>query len=261
MFCGKCGTQLNDGAKFCRKCGAAAAGQQAAPPRETQQYAYTPALPGKKASLFKVFLIAVPLQYICCFSLVSFNYDALEKAVFSDYYYSLAPSFQAEIIPEGSPGVPPPKNQPKPAPAPPPPRVPYIHWSDIPASQEALFNMALFLVIYGPSTVLLFFIIKRSLKRQKKAVFGFSIPLALYYTAVIVFSLFFGLERFFYRIMNFLFLFLIPDSTWCGWPLFENITSFIATFYPFIPPLLTLIRFEGPRPQHPSGPGAYGGYQ
>ena len=226
MFCKNCGTPVNEGAKFCGSCGAATlAGRQAAPPRETQQYAYTPALPGKKASLFKVFLIAIPLQYICCFSLVAFNFEALQKAVFPDYYYSPKPS-----------------------------GTPYMHSWDIPMSQNALFNMALFMVIYGPSTVLLFFIIKRSLKRQKKAVFGFSIPLALYYTAVIVFSLFFGMEEFFYSRMNF--LVSIRDSSWGDWPLFAKIIFFIGTFYPFIPPLLTLIRFEGPRPQHPSGPGA-----
>jgi hypothetical protein len=245
MFCKQCGTQIKEGVKFCGNCGTKVAenttGTQVsindsadvgaysmqeiaakhhntqqnipktmptptagqAPPR--QQYTCTP--PGKKASLFKFFLIVIPLQYILCFTLVAFHYDGLSEMVFSDYYSRGTPLWQ------------------------------------IPMSQVALFQITFFLIIYGPSSILLFFIMKHCLKRQKKTAFGFSIPLALYYIALICISLITSGTGF-YDYANFFYQYAARDLVL----FFPG----IITFYPFIPPLLTLIRFEGSEPRSAS---------
>jgi hypothetical protein len=249
MFCKNCGTPLKEGAKFCGNCGTAvaAAGQPAAPvtpaapPWQSQHYASVPPA-GTKLSLFRIVLIVIPIQYICCFTFVAFNFDGIIMALFEDYYYSRGTSpLPAEIIlVDIGPNIPPPpppgsrfwQNSPSP---------PYMHWWDIPMSQRALFNITLFLVTHGPSSVLLLFIIKHCLKRRKKATFGFSIPLALYYIALIGFSLlglnigshFYGSFNIFYELYHYGF-YLLPV---------------VITFYPFIPSLLTLIRFEGSHPK------------
>ncbi|MDR2098163.1 MAG: zinc ribbon domain-containing protein [Spirochaetaceae bacterium] len=265
MFCKNCGTQLKEGAKFCGNCGTAvaAAGQPAAPvtpaapPWQSQQYASVPPA-GKKLSLFRIFLIVIPIQYICCFTFVAFNCDGITMALFEDYYYSRGTSpLPAEIIlVDIGPNIPPPpppgsrfwQNSPSPSYSPSPP---YMHWWDIPMSQRALFNITLFLVIHGPSSVLLFFIIKHCLKRRKKAAFGFSIPLALWYIALIGFSLLgFDIGRSSFYSSHNIFYTLYDYSLYdYSLSLFPLLVVGLLTFYPLIPPLLTLIRFEGSHSQ------------
>jgi hypothetical protein len=204
MFCKNCGTQLKEGAKFCGNCGTAvaAAGQlaapvtPAAPPWQSQQYASAPPA-GKKLSPFLIFLIVIPVQYICCSTLFMF-YAGNDN----------------------------------------------LSWWNMPDPQIILFQIALFLVIYGPSLALLFFILKHCVKWRKIAAFVFSIPLALGYIALIVMSL----------IPNLGFYHGRSNIFWCLYYSYDDslLVSAIITFYPFIPPLLTLIRFEGSHSQSTS---------
>jgi hypothetical protein len=128
-----------------------------------------------------------------------------------------------------------------------------LHWDSPPPFLITLLEVTLFLVIYGPSTVLLFFILKHCFKRQKITALVFSIPLALWFIVLLFLAFVSGLSYFLHHLMimitehqiiSFEYIYSLEFFLY-----YSSIFAIIAIAYPFIPPLLTLIRFEGSRPQ------------